>query len=114
MSMKRLVALLGLIACASLAAADIVRPPDTPAGRHAAAWLEAFNSGDEVAMRAMYEKHLAARELAAVPMERRLRQYATARPRDGELSLERIVQSEEGFLRIVTKASSGGFRQPRQ
>jgi hypothetical protein len=58
-------------------------------------------------MRAMYEKHLAARELAAVPMERRLRQYATARPRDGELSLERIVQSEEGFLRLVTRAATG-------
>jgi len=103
--------LLALVCAPAVARSAEPRLPDTPAGRHAAAWLAAYNSGDEVAMRAMYEKHLAARELAAVPMERRLRQYATARPRDGELSLERIVQSEEGFLRLVTRAAPGGFRQ---
>ena len=95
------------------AAARAAEPklPDTPAGRHAAAWLAAYNSGDEAAMRAMFKKHFAARELAAVPMERRLRQYATMRPRDGELSIERVVQSEERFLRLVARASAGGFRQ---
>ena len=31
----------------------------TAAGRHAAAWLDAFNSGDTDAVRAMYEDHLA-------------------------------------------------------
>jgi CubicO group peptidase (beta-lactamase class C family) len=95
----------------AVALAAAPKLPATPAGRHAAAWLAAYNSGDEAAMRAMYEQHCAARELAAVPMERRLRQYAMARPRDGELSPERIVQSEEGFLRLVARAAAGGFRQ---
>lgn len=101
-----------LLAHASVvAAATGVNLPDTPAGRHAAAWVDAFNSGDETAVRAMYEKHLAARSLAARPMEGRLGQYRAAHERDGRLSLQRVVQSEERFLRLLVQTEKDGFLQ---
>jgi CubicO group peptidase (beta-lactamase class C family) len=85
--------------------------PDTPVGRHAAAWLEAYNSGDEAKVRAVYEQHFAASSLSRRPMADRLRVFRQIYERDGSLSPLRVVQSEERFLRLVTEAATGVFLQ---
>jgi len=104
-------AVLFLAGAVAIGWAAEVKLPDTHAGRHASAWLGAYNSGDTTAMRTMCEQHLAARSLAARPMEDRLGQLRAARDRDGRLSLQRVVQSEEHFLRLLVETERGAFLQ---
>jgi CubicO group peptidase (beta-lactamase class C family) len=101
-----LLAVAGGLGTAVAAEVDL---PATPAGRHAAAWLEAFNSGDAETMRAMYEKHLAAEALAKRPMEDRIGRYKASQGRFGTLTPVRIVEATDGFLRLVLKPGVEGL-----
>lgn len=104
-------ALLLTLACSPMAArAADVKLPGTPAGRHAKAWLQAFNSGDEAAMRKMLLGHFAARTLAAAPVEARLGRLRQNRVQaGGSFTLERVVEVDTRFVRLVAKDGTGAW-----
>ncbi len=83
--------------------------PNTDPGRRAAAFLEAFNSGREEAVRAFFQANLAAEALARRPMEERLAVFRQMRDEHGKLTPERIVESRENRVRVVV-ASERGMR----
>lgn len=58
-----------------LLAADELAIPDTTAGRRAAAFVEAFSSGDEDAMRAFESEHRAVSALKMRSIDQRIDQY---------------------------------------
>lgn len=66
--------------------------PDTPAGRMAFEWVEAFSSGEK-AMQAFLESHMSKESLAKKPMSERLATYRSARERIGSLTLADIEES---------------------
>ncbi len=83
--------------------------PGTPAGRHAKAWLQAFNSGDEAAMRKMLLEHFAARAFAA-PIEARLGRLRQTRAQaGGSFTPERVVEADASFVRLVAKDGAGAW-----
>ena len=85
--------------------------PDTPAARHAAAWLDAFNSGDDAARRSVFENHFARPSAAALPIEERIARLRRMREREGSLTVVRVVQAEESFVRLVARNEAGVFLQ---
>ncbi len=108
--LSRLCAVLLVVAGGSGAAvASDVDLPSTPAARHAAAWLEGFNSGEAEAMRAMYEEHLAAEALARRSMEDRLGRYEQSHGRFGTLTPVRVVEVTDDFVRLVVKPGAEGL-----
>ena len=60
--------------------------PDTPAGRCAAAYLRAFNSGDENAMRAFILKYRSPSYLQKKPVEQHMEFFRSVREQWGDLS----------------------------
>ena len=97
----------GVVAPASSAP---VTWPGTPAGRHAQAWLQAFNSGEEAAMRKMLLGHFAARALAAAPVEARLGRMRQNRAQaGGAFTPVRVVEADASFVRLVAKDGTGAW-----
>jgi len=97
---------------ATVAEAADVKLPDTPAGRHAQAWLQAFNSGDEAAVRKMLLGHFAARALAASPVEARLERLRRTRTQArGGFTPARVVEADASFVRLVAKDGGGDWVQ---
>jgi CubicO group peptidase (beta-lactamase class C family) len=104
--------LLSLAGAAAPAAGAPPTWPDTPASRHAQAWLRAFGSGDEQAMRKMLRGHFAARALAATPVEERLARLRRTRSQaGGGFTPVRVVEADAGFVRLVAKDGTGGWAQ---
>lgn len=81
--------------------------PETPAGRRASAYLEAFNTGREDAVRAFIEANVAPASLAARPMDQRLAIYREMRDEHGKLTPVRVVDTGEHTLRVVARAEHG-------
>jgi len=77
--------LLAVLLAAAPAAPSI---PDTPAGRHARAWLDAY-SRDEAAMRRFHETHWTAEALTRRPVAERLEQWRQMHDELGALTLAR-------------------------
>ncbi len=82
----------------------------TPAGRHAQAWLAALDSGDEATLRKMVREHFAAAALAATPLEARVARLHQIRASSGGgLTLERVVEATDRFVRLVAKDRGGSW-----
>jgi CubicO group peptidase (beta-lactamase class C family) len=81
--------------------------PATPVGRLAAAWLEAFNSGDREAMRAFNTAHLSKEDLERVPMERRLANFARLSGEIGVLKLIEVMDETPGRIVILVESGTG-------
>jgi D-alanyl-D-alanine carboxypeptidase len=106
------VAVLLLVGMAPMAAAADVALPDTPAGRHAAAWLQAFNSGDEGVIRKMVLEHTAAAALATVPVEARIDRMRSFRGQaGGRFTPVRLVEAGPSFVRLLVKDGNGAYAQ---
>jgi hypothetical protein len=84
------------------------RLPDTPAGRVAAAYLKAFNSGDEKAMTGFFLNHLSKTSQESRPMEERLKIFHRMRDDLGELQVESISDDAEQGLTVTMQAKEGG------
>jgi CubicO group peptidase (beta-lactamase class C family) len=102
------VVLLILAGTSATAVPSVVELPDTLTGQHAAAWLEAFNSGDAASMRSMYEAHLSTEALAKRSIDDRLSRYQEMHERIGRLMPVRVVEATDDFLRVVAKSGSEG------
>jgi CubicO group peptidase (beta-lactamase class C family) len=82
------------------------RWPDTPAGRHAAAWFEAFNTG-EPAMRKFFAGHVSAEGFQRRPLDERLSVYRSMHETRGRLDPLTIAPSSDTELRVIAKDASG-------
>ena len=85
--------------------------PDTEAGKHVSAYLKAFNSSDENAMRQFFLDHAAKRSLEQVPVERRMTFYRQMKQQLGSLQLKQVLQATPQLISTVLQAKSGGSFQ---
>jgi len=76
------------------------QPPDTPAGRTLAAWLEAFNSADRAKIKAFLDVH---------PSKWQVEEALEFREETGGFELIRIVKSEPTALTALVKARDAGY-----
>jgi CubicO group peptidase (beta-lactamase class C family) len=81
--------------------------PDTPAGRVAAAYLKAFNSGEEKSMLDFFNNNLAKASLAGRPIEDRLKIFHRMRDDLGNLQVDSIVESSEKTLTMTMQSAKG-------
>jgi len=81
--------------------------PDTPMGRLATAWLEAFNSGNEATMRAFNEAHLRAPDLAKWSMEDRLGAFRRMHRQIGVLRPLEVAGARAAELVLVVESATG-------
>ena len=88
--------------------AGAVKFPDTAAGRVAAAYLKAFNSGDEKAMTEFLVTYLSKASQASRPMEERIKIYHRMRDDLGELQVESVSDDTERGLTVTMQAKEGG------
>ncbi len=79
--------------------ASAVTPPDTPAGRVIADWMEAFNSGDSTKLVAYYQKYHVQRAMGPQMERRRL---------SGGFDLVSIERSEPRMLETVFRERATG------
>lgn len=77
--------------------------PDTPVGRVAGGWVEAYGSGEKQ-MKAFLEKNLTAKSLEEHPMDARLESYRDLYERMGTLMIQEIVESSDDELTVVLLA----------
>ena len=82
--------------------------PDTPAGKAAAAYFEAFNAGEQ-AMKDYWEKFGAQSFLQRIPMQSRLERDRQVRGQLGRLAPQRIVESRADSLSVVAQNQAGQF-----
>lgn len=82
--------------------------PNTPAGKAAAAYFEAFNAGEQ-AMKDYWEKFGAQSFLQRIPMQSRLERDRQVRGQLGRLAPQRIVESRADSLRVVAQNQAGQF-----
>jgi len=82
----------------------------TPAGQRAAAYLKAFNDGEQ-AMREYFTAHLAKDALQKTPIDMRLARYRQMRDRVGSLEIQRLIQARDGSVSLIVRGSKGPLLQ---
>jgi CubicO group peptidase (beta-lactamase class C family) len=85
------------------------RLPDTIAGNRVAAYLKAFNSGDEQAMRRFFAENVSAASLAERPIDVRIGVYNEMRGNRGQLQLRRVTQATESAVTARFQTTKGGW-----
>ena len=95
-----------VLAVAGLAQETKLALPDTPAGRHVGAYVQAFNAGD-AAMREFFASQLAKEALLKTPAEARLERYRQMRDRMGSIELRKVVESRGSFVSVVARTANG-------
>ena len=98
----------GPVSSAMSAGKEATKLPDSPAGRIAAAYIKAFNSGDEKAMMEFFVIHLSKASQANRPMEERLKIYNRMRDDLGDLQVDSISDDTEQGLTVTMQAKEGG------
>ena len=88
-----------------------LRLPDTPTGQHVEAYLKAFNSADEEAMRIFFQEHASKSSLNEVPVEQRLSRFHQMKQRLESLELKKVVDASPQSISIVAQAKSGALVQ---
>lgn len=96
-----------LLALRVSASAEDAALPDTHAGRCAAAYFKAFNSGDEAEVRGFEQTYRSAAALASRPMDERIRMYHELRQRWETLSVTRVLRSSERDLSVRVAPAIG-------
>jgi CubicO group peptidase (beta-lactamase class C family) len=81
--------------------------PDNAVGRLIAAYIKAFNSGDEKVMQAFLETTLAKTSLANRPMQERLKIYQRLRGELGNLTLSNVAATNENGLAVTFQTATG-------
>ena len=102
-----LLLLLALVLLPSAAPATF-QFPATETGRRAAAYLTAFNTGREDAVRAFIEANVSKASLAQRPTDERLAIYREMREEHGQLTPLRVVDSGNDHLQILARTAHGG------
>lgn len=103
-----LAAVLGMPAHAAQAAPTVTLP-DTPAGRHAAAYLAAFNAGTDEAMRGFFTEHISGAGLQQRPVEARLEAGKPFRQELRTLTARKVLSEGENRLEILAQGGNGDW-----
>jgi CubicO group peptidase (beta-lactamase class C family) len=103
--------LLPLLAAALVAAAPAApkRPefPPNEAGRHAVAWFEAYNKGDD-AMKAYLGSHVAPAALKRRTLEDRMEIYHDIRDARGKVTPLEVKEFTDSSVRAIARGERGG------
>lgn len=84
-----------------------VRLPETEAGRRAAEYVRAFNTGDEERMRRFIAENVSEEDLRQRPVEARLEVYRQMHGRMGTLTPRRLVRASEQEVVVVFEMKGG-------
>ncbi len=87
-------------------AGKAVALPDTHAGRCAKAFIDAFNSGSQEAMRAFEAANRAQSALKTRTIDERLKQYEEMRAQWGKLEPRQVTASEEKAITVLVYTST--------
>lgn len=99
-----------LLPLTSLAAQNTepVKLPDTAAGRLVAAYIKAFNTGDEKVYREFVIEHIAKSALQQVPTEERLKRYREIYSAFGGYEVRRVLDAGQNSIKVVAKTKKAG------
>jgi D-alanyl-D-alanine carboxypeptidase len=84
-----------------------VELPDTPQGRIVSAYVKAFNSGDEKAMREFFSNNVAASSLAQRPVEARLEIYREMRSNMSSIEIRRVLAVRDTEVVVLMQTKQG-------
>jgi D-alanyl-D-alanine carboxypeptidase len=90
-----------LLLAASAAAESL---PDTPAGKAAAGWIAAHNSGDRAQLEQFLSANYTAEALKNRPAEQRARSIQQMRTDNGPLEVVKVLASSDNEIEVVTLA----------
>jgi CubicO group peptidase (beta-lactamase class C family) len=79
----------------------------TPAGKRVLAYITAFNSGDEAAMRAFYTENIPDSLLAVRSVDDRMQVYRRMHGDIGHMDLERVLKNGDAQVSVLIKGQSG-------
>jgi len=113
MSTRIRIIALSAVACAAVflsvlgGIAQESKSQEPPATNHLKAYIEAFNSGDPVQMKAFFETQFAASSLKEANIEARLARYQGAKLRLQSFKLEKIAAEQPFRTSALAKAGNG-------
>jgi CubicO group peptidase (beta-lactamase class C family) len=81
--------------------------PQTPAGKHAAAYFVALKTGSNEAFLEFFSNHIAKGELQKMSIEQRVQRHKQMYERTGVLKLRQVLESRESFLAILAVTKTG-------
>ena len=90
---------------------DAPKLPDTEAGRRVAAYLKAFNSGDERSMRQFFTENVSPAALAQRPLDARLGVYREMSNNIGTITLKRITEASDSKITVLAQTKNGEWRE---
>ena len=102
-----LLAFLLLMAPALGQNADPMKLPDTLAGQRVAAYIKAFNSGDEQLMRAFLAENVSPHGLQRRSMDERLEIYKEMRGNMETMELRRVLEASDGAITVLIQTKKG-------
>lgn len=109
MSRVALAVCLSVVLCSSAFAQGAAPLPETEAGRRAAEYVRAFNTGDDARMRAFIEEHVSPEGLKRRGADERLQVYRQMHGRMGTLTPRRVVESKEDALTVLFETQRAGW-----
>lgn len=111
MSLKKtsytLLAILLLLTPALAQDADTPGLPNTPAGQRVAAYLKAFNSGDEQLMRAFFAENVSQAALARRSVDERVGVYREMRANMEAMELRRVISAKTDAVTVLIQTKKG-------
>ena len=87
--------------------AKAVTLPDTPQGKHVAAYIAAFNSGDIKTYLAFYEEHMAESILAKRSIEERTKMFTKMRDAFSKLAPSKVVKASAQQIQVLFPTADG-------
>jgi D-alanyl-D-alanine carboxypeptidase len=90
--------------------AETPKLPSTQAGQRVAAYLKAFNSGDEKLMRDFFNENVSPASLQERPVEARIGVYREMRANIETMELRRVLEAREDFISILVQTKGGEWR----
>ena len=88
-------------------AGKAVTLPDTPQGKHVAAYIKAFNTGDEKQFLAAHELHMAKSSLAKRTAADRVQLFKRMQGDFGTLKVQQVVKSTPQQIQILVPTTGG-------
>ncbi len=85
--------------------------PDSLAGQRVAAYLKAFNSGDEQLMRSFFQENVSPAAMQQRPIDLRLEAYHEMRGNIGTIALRRVLKATENNIVVLVQGKDGGWRE---
>jgi len=83
--------------------------PGTSAGKRVAAYVAAFNSSDESALKTFFEENLAKKALKDLPVEQRLPRAQQLQSIAGKLTFHTVVRSTDRLVEAILQGSKAGW-----